>query len=119
MIKGGANTLDGLYFEEKVDLYKILAQMPGYSVQKSKKAGVEVYFEGELVARCFRKHEFYKFLDENNIQWRNIISKRILPDDSLLFIDRETLFIIEILLRRTTNSVMKNYLPVILKENNI
>ncbi|GHV72508.1 hypothetical protein AGMMS49928_29580 [Spirochaetia bacterium] len=36
--KGGANTLTG-------------------------KAGSEVFFNQKLVARCFKKHEFYKYLE--------------------------------------------------------
>ncbi|MEM4368614.1 MAG: hypothetical protein QXO21_06360, partial [Candidatus Anstonellales archaeon] len=62
---GGANTLSGLRFEKKVDLYILLSNIPGYTIKKpSDRAGVDVYFENELVARCFRKHEFYNFLKE-------------------------------------------------------
>ncbi len=66
--KGGSKTLTGLNFEEKVDLYRLLEKIPGYRLKKSKiRAGIDVYFEEKLVARCFRKHEFYKFLEENNV----------------------------------------------------
>jgi hypothetical protein len=67
---GGSNTLTGLNFERKVDLHKLFSKIPGYNVKRSKsRAGVDVYFENKLVARCFRKHEFYKFLEENNVKW--------------------------------------------------
>ncbi len=103
---GGANTLTGLNFEEKVDLYKLLEKIPGYNLKRSKKqAGIEVYFENKLVARCFRKHEFYKFLDENNIDWKKIISRKILPDDAMLVIVRDTLFIIEVKYQQVAGSV--------------
>lgn len=73
---GGSNTLTGLDFEEKVDLYKLLSKIPGYRVERSSsRAGVEVFFEEKLVARCFRKYEFYRFLEENNIDWKKIVSK--------------------------------------------
>lgn len=53
---GGANTLTGLRFEKKVDLYILLSKISGYSIKKpSDRSGVDVYFENELVARCFRK----------------------------------------------------------------
>ena len=103
---GGARTLTGLNFEKKVDLYKILSKIPGYRVERSRiRAGVDVYFKGELVARCFRKYEFYKFLEENNVDWRKIISSRLYPDDALLVIVRDTLFIIELKFQQTEGSV--------------
>ncbi len=103
---GGANTLTGLNFERKVDLHKLLGQLPGYKVKKSSdKAGIDVYFEGRLVARCFRKHDFYRYLEESNIAWQRVLSKRLLPDDAMLVIVRETLFIIEIKYQQVAGSV--------------
>ena len=68
---GGARTLTGLNFEKKVDLYKILSKIPGYRVERSRiRAGVDVYFKGELVARCFRKYEFYKFFSHIKINFK-------------------------------------------------
>jgi hypothetical protein len=67
--KGGAKTLTGLNFEEKVDFIDLLKGINGYTIQKSnKKAGLEVYFNGKLVARAFKKHDFYKFLEENSFK---------------------------------------------------
>ncbi len=104
--KGGSKTLTGLNFEKKVDLYRLLEEIPGYTLKKAeKKAGMEVYFENELVARCFRKHEFYKFLEENNVNWKKIISRKLLPDDAMLVIDRDTLFIIEVKYQQVAGSV--------------
>jgi hypothetical protein len=45
---------------------------------------------------CFRKPDFYDFLSESGIDWKQVVSKRLLPDDALLVIVRETLFIIEV-----------------------
>lgn len=104
--QGGANTLTGLRFEEKVDLQALLREIPGYDIQKiSGKAGNGIFFEGRLVARCFRKHAFYQFLDEENIDWTKIISKKLLPDDALLVIVRETLFIVEVKYQQVAGSV--------------
>ena len=103
---GGANTITGLNFEDKVDLHKLLSRIPGYSIKKSKnRIGVDVLFEGKLVARCFRKYDFYKFLEENDIEWKKIISRKLLPDDAMLVIVRETLFIIEIKYQQVAGSV--------------
>jgi hypothetical protein len=103
---GGANTLTGLKFESKVDFLDLLQSVQGYTVQSSNnKVGSEVYFNGELVARAFKKHDFYRFLEENGIDWENIISKKLLPDDALLVIVRETLFIIEVKYQQVAGSV--------------
>ncbi len=64
-----------------------------------------MFFKGELVARCFRKHDFYRYLEENRIDWKAILSKRLLPDDALLVIVRETLFIIEVKYQQVAGSV--------------
>jgi len=92
--------------KKKVDLYKLLTTIPGYRVEKSKtRAGIDVYYNNELIARCLRKYEFYKFLYENQIDWKQIISKKLLPDDAMLVIIRETLFIIEIKFQQVEGSV--------------
>lgn len=104
--KGGGNTTTGLNFEKKVDFHELLKGVPGYEVKPVfGKAGLGVYFEGELVARCFRKHDFYSFLSEEKIDWKQILSKKLLPDDALLVIVRETLFIIEVKYQQVAGSV--------------
>lgn len=45
------------------------------------------------------------FLEEYNIDWRKTISKKLLPDDALLVIIRETLFIIEVKYQQVEGSV--------------
>jgi len=104
--KGGAKTLTGLNFEEKVDFVDLLKKIKGYTVQKSAgKSGLEVFFDGKSVARVFKKHDFYRFLEENHIDWETIISKKLLPDNALLVIVRETLFIIEVMYQQLPGSV--------------
>jgi hypothetical protein len=103
---GGANTLTGLKFERKVDFQQLLGAVPGYEIKEvSGKAGMGVFFEDKLVARCFRKYDFYKFLTESKVDWKNLISKKLLPDDALLVIVRETLFIIEVKYQQVGGSV--------------
>ncbi len=103
---GGANTLTGLRFEREVDFQQLIGTVPGYEVKRvSLKAGMGVFFEGKLIARCFRKHDFYQFLSESNVDWKNLITKKLLPDDALLVIVRETLFIIEVKYQQVAGSV--------------
>ncbi len=104
--KGGAKTLTGLRFEKEVDFQYLLSQVPGYELKEvADKSGLGVFFKGGLVARCFRKHDFYKFLEESGVDWEKIISKKLLPDDALLVIIRETLFIIEVKYQQVAGSV--------------
>lgn len=102
---GGSSTQTGLNFENKVDLLTLIRRLPNYEVKWSRKAGQEIIFRGSLVARCFKKHDFYKFLEENQVDWKTKISKKLLPDDALLVIVRETLFIIEVKYQQVTGSV--------------
>jgi hypothetical protein len=103
---GGASMLTGLNFESKVDFQKLLEKIPGYSIAEiPDKAGMGVFFERKLVARCFKKHDFYKFLDESGVDWRNTLSKKLLSDDAMLVIIRETLFIIEVKYQQVAGSV--------------
>lgn len=103
MIKGGtggANTLTGLVFEGKTDLCTFLGNQDGYSIDKN-----AVFYEGSLVARVFKKHGFYKFLEEYNIDWKKIISKQILPDDCIYVIINNTMHIIECKYQQVGGSV--------------
>lgn len=103
---GGALTQTGLHFEKEVDFRQLIQTIPGYSLRASYgRPGLDVLFESQLVARCFRKGEFYQFLDEQGVKWRRVLSKKLLPDDALLVIVRETLFIIEVKYQKTPGSV--------------
>lgn len=103
---GGGTTITGLNFEKKVDFRELIIAIPGYGLKKvPHKAGLGVFFENKLVARCFRKHDFYRFLEEERVDWKRIISKKLLPDDALLVIVRETLFIIEVKYQQVAGSV--------------
>lgn len=103
---GGANTKTGLKFEQESDFLELLDAIPGYTVRPvTGQAGQAVYFKGSLVARCFKKHAFYGFLEEHGVDWRPLISKKLLPDDALLVIVRDTLFIIEVKYQQVAGSV--------------
>ena len=104
--KGGANTQTGLLFEEKTDLKKLFEQINGYSLrQTNDNSGYEVYFQNQLVAHCFKKNEFYRFLNRYNIDWTKHLSRKLLPDNGLFVIVRDTLFIIEIKFQNGIGSV--------------
>ena len=98
--KGGGNTKTGLVFEGKTDLTTFLNSQKGYKVTNG-----TVYYNNEIVGRIFKKYEFYKFLEEINIVWQDIISKRLLPDDSIFVIIKNTVYIIECKFQKVAGSV--------------
>ena len=109
---GGANTVTGIHFEKGVDLLALFKKIPNYTVEKELDekgkplTGMfKIFFQGDLVARSFKQHGFYKFLDQEGVGWKRIVSKKLLPDDSLLVIVRKTLFIIEVKYQQVAGSV--------------
>lgn len=103
---GGGKTKSGLVFEERVDLISLFEKIDGYEVKETEnKSGSYIVYDGQVVARCFKKHEFYRFLEEYEIDWKKYLSKQLLPDNGLFVIVRDTLFIIEIKFQAVAGSV--------------
>ena len=98
--KGGSNTKTDLVFEGKIDLTTFLSEQKFYSVKEG-----NVFFKNKLVARVFKKYSFYKFLEAEGVDWKSIVSKRLLPDDSIYVIINNTMFIIECKFQQSAGSV--------------
>ena len=98
--KGGGNTKTGLVFEGKTDLATFLNDQNGYRV-----VGDIVFYNNEKVAIIIKKHGFYRYLKEIGIDWTKIISKKLLPDDSIYVIINNTLFIVECKYQQVNGSV--------------
>ena len=115
--KGGGNTKTGLVFEGKTDLGTFLSQQSGYRVVEEKENVVfnskktvitvrNVYYKDKKVAELYKKLEFYKsFLKKLDINWEDYISKKLLPDDSIFVIIKNTVFIIECKHQQVSGSV--------------
>ncbi len=112
---GGANTKTGLVFEDKVDLKTLLLNIDGYQVIQSNAINnmqlkkhnkkYDIFYKNKLIAHIFQKHAFYTFIESFGIDYRNIVSKKLLPDDCLHLIIRETLFIVEVKFQSVAGSV--------------
>jgi len=98
--KGGGSTITGLNFEKKRDILEILKKAKDYSVK-----GSIIYYQNKEVARSYRKYGLYKFLNERGVDWRKILSKRLIPDEALYVIVNNTLFIIEVKFQNVGGSV--------------
>lgn len=102
--KGGSNTKTGIIFEGKTDLATFLGRQEGYRVEGEKNV-FNVFYRGKQVAKIFKKMGFYRFLEEIGINWREIVSQRLLPDDSIYVVVNNTLFIIECKFQQVAGSV--------------
>jgi hypothetical protein len=101
---GGANTLTGLVFEGKTDLETFLNKQKGYKSTKNENGFTEVFFNEKSVAYIFKKHDLYRFLDSRGVDWKAILSKKLLPDDSIYVIVNNLLYIIEIKYQQVAGS---------------
>lgn len=98
--KGGGNTITGLNFEKETDILALLRSQKGYTVKDS-----VIYYEEKEVARSFKKNVLYKFLESKKVDYKKILSKKLLPDEAIYVIINNTLFIIEIKFQKVAGSV--------------
>jgi hypothetical protein len=88
--KGGASTnRTGLRFERDTSLQSSL-EANGFTIH-----GDDIYSGGLATGLLLGKHKLYKFLDAENVDWRNIISAQLLPDDAVLSKPAQRLTIVE------------------------
>lgn len=91
IVGGGAKTnVNGLHFEGRTDLRDAIRNHPLYNLNYDE----QVIKDGVVVAKYYEKHGLYKkFLEPKGINYKKILSKKLLPDGALL-VDN-TLYIIE------------------------
>lgn len=98
--KGGANTKTGLAFEGEVDFLTFIAKQKNYTVK-----GNNIYYNGEEVAMSFKKHGLYRYLKTQGIDHEKILSYKILPDDVIFVLVKNTFYILEIKFQKVEGSV--------------
>ncbi|MEK7557789.1 MAG: hypothetical protein AAB530_01100 [Patescibacteria group bacterium] len=98
--KGGGNTITGLNFERGRDITSLVKNLNGYSVNDS-----IIYFNKKEVAKSFKKHGLYVYLKSQGIDYKKLISKKLLPDEAIYVICNNTLFIIEMKFQKVGGSV--------------
>jgi hypothetical protein len=107
---GGANTQTGIRFEERVDLVTRLSEIEGYRISlnensKGKSNWYDIFYQDSFVASAFKQHALYTYLDINNVNYQEILSKKLLPDEAIYVIKENTIFIIEIKFQNGAGSV--------------
>ena len=104
MIKGGkkgGSTITGLSFEKSRDINTLLRKTPGYEIKNNN----QIFYKGKEVARSYKKHGLYIFLEKEGVDYKKHISKRLLPDEALFVITNNTIFIIEVKTQKVAGSV--------------
>lgn len=100
---GGGNqtNLNGLKFEQDTSLYDILIYN-GFIIRENYK----VYKNNNLIGYYVPKNNLYKyFLEMHKIIWKNFISKKMLPDEAIFIISKNTMYILEKKFQSTSGSV--------------
>lgn len=100
---GGARTnANGLRFEQETSLADALNNV-GYKI--TNRNIIKDKF-GNCLGIIAQKHAFYKLiLEPEGIDWRNYISKLLLPDEALLNFANNTVYIIEKKFQHNSGSV--------------
>lgn len=97
---GGTKTRVGLDFESRVDLLSVFESTSGYSVKNN-----SIFYKDREIALSIRKNNLYKFLKENGVDYKRVISKKLLPDEALYVPTHKKVFIIEIKFQEVSGSV--------------
>ena len=91
-VGGGSRTNEnGLSFEGRTDLLESFHNHPDFDVREN-----QVFQNNNLVGEYYEKHSFYKqFLEVNGVDWKNIVSKKYLPDSVFVNHTNNTIYVIE------------------------
>lgn len=99
---GGSQTnANGLQFEQETDLKDALLRIDGCKLQNNR-----LYFNNQYMGILASKNNLYKLLLEPyGINYQNIISKKLLPDEAIYLVNQKTVFIIEKKFQNVAGSV--------------
>lgn len=76
---GGGSTTTGNVFEKSSNIFKSLSQRNEFDKKNGK-----LLFENEVIAEEYNQHNFYTYLTNKGIDWKKIVSKKLLPDNAII-----------------------------------
>lgn len=95
-------TITWLHFESRASFADAIQKVKWYSI----KSWYEVYFNEQKMAEIYQKNSLYKrLLEPSKVNYKSLISKKLLPDNAIYVIAKWTLFIIEIKYQQVAWSV--------------
>lgn len=98
--KKGGSTITGLNFEKERNILELLKNTPGYSVKEN-----IIFYQNKEVARSYKKRKLYSFLSSRGVNYKDVLSKRLEPDQALYVLVNNTMFIIELKFQKVSGSV--------------
>jgi hypothetical protein len=100
---GGSNTnLNGLSFEDRTCLIEAFKDHEQIDVNEKN----QIIFNGENIGFYTEKHNFYKdFLKPFGINYKDILSKKLLPDSVFVNTENKTVYVIEKKFQKSEGSV--------------
>lgn len=105
--KNGNSTLTGKNFEKQNNLIKILENEINFSLKNVNKKNnyYKILHNNKEIGLIFNNHALYSFLRKNEINWKDVISSKLLPDQAIYLFDKKTINIIEIKYQEVSGSV--------------
>lgn len=107
MIKGGTGgaktNQNGLKFEKDVELANLLKSR-GYRLVDND-IGQILYLGEDELGILIKKHGLYRFLNSKGIDYKEYLSRRLLPDNAFLNFKNKTFYILEVKFQSGSGSV--------------
>lgn len=99
---GGARTNEnGLQFEQETSLAEAISAIGCYEIK-----GNVIFYKGVNIAILASKNNLYKvLLEPMGVDYKDILSKKLLPDDAIFVRQSNTVYIVEKKFQNTSGSV--------------
>ncbi|ONI41451.1 hypothetical protein AN640_07985 [Candidatus Epulonipiscium fishelsonii] len=92
--------INGLKFEQDIDVQTAILEIKGYSIRNK---NILMHNNNEVALILDRNSLYTRFFDPFEVNYKNIISKKLLPDGAIYVISTQTLHIIEKQFQKTVN----------------
>ncbi len=110
--KLGNSTKTGLNYEirKRKDFFDFFHNSKEFSIipkynKNFKNDYFEIFKNKKPYGFLLKQHGLYKFLKEKNINWKQYLSKKLLPDQAIFIIKNNIIYIIEIKFQKVNGSV--------------
>tara|TARA_Y100001970_G_scaffold234638_1_gene293144 strand:- start:1001 stop:1564 length:564 start_codon:yes stop_codon:yes gene_type:complete len=91
---------NGLKFEATTNLSDVLNSHSLFSVKDD-----FIYFENKKVGQVISQNKLYKWLENNDVEWKKLTNKQMFPDEAVINFMNNTLYLIEKKYQETEGSV--------------
>lgn len=103
--RGGGHTKTGAIFEKIADLEPLFCESKNYKLNSAGKNYEIIKYKDKAVGFLFKQHGLYHYLKTRGINYKNYLSKKILPDNAIFVSSNNALNIIEMKYQTVPGSV--------------